>query len=159
MICSAISCLNFCKSQSALGHNPYHFKTKADAMGRAKKVHMCTQCFHNEMSNYGKTCPSCGVTKKRVCFSSKVEHRYAALLLQMQGRREISQLRFHPRYPLIVNGSHVTTYIADGEYIKDGMLICFDVKPRGLFMDKLAELKINLFEAIYKQPVHIVRKA
>lgn len=133
-------------------------------MGRAKKIHMCKACLYSQSDNYGNTCPECGVVKQRVCFPSKVEHRRGALLRRMEMNGEISDLKFHPKYPLIINGIHVDNYTADTEYTQNSQHIIEDVKPRGLlkgsgFIDKVAALKIGIFEAIYLKTVHIVRKA
>lgn len=127
------------------------FTSKMDGMSRAKRVHCCTACLHNQPENFNRDCPSCGARDMRVCFPSKVEHLQGALLIQRQVRGEISRLRFHPKYKLVVEGSEVCTYTADAEYIENGKTVVEDTKPDGFFTDKTAIVKIALFNALHKK--------
>lgn len=87
-----------------------------------------------------------------VWFDSKGEGSRYVELKQLQRAAEIAQLRTHPRYPLVVERKKVAVYESDFEYVtKAGELITEDWKPG--VMTALAQLKINLFEAIYKRPV------
>lgn len=126
------------------------FKRKGDGFARAKKYHLCTACLHADPKIF-KECPSCKVVGMRVFFPSRVEMIRAGELIRMQVAGQISRLRFHPRYDLVVEGSKICGYEADSEYMKDGQIIIEDVKPFGDFMDKIASMKIDLFNAINRK--------
>ena len=82
-----------------------------------------------------------------------------AQLLLKQDQGAIARLRFHPRYDLVVNGRHLCEYVADAEYLlEDGKTIIYeDTKPKD-WTDKLAVLKISLFEALYGVTVTIPQR-
>ena len=63
-------------------------------------------------------------------FDSKREAtRYSELkLLERAGR--ISDLELQPRYPLVVNGTKVATYVGDFRYVEDGEMVLEDVKSQ-----------------------------
>jgi hypothetical protein len=126
------------------------FKRKADGFARAKKYHLCTSCLHVQPLLF-KECPSCKVEGMRVFFPSRVEMIRAGELIRMQVAGKISRLRFHPRYDLIVEGTKICAYEADSEYMLEGKTVIEDVKPFGDFMDKIAAMKISLFNAINKK--------
>lgn len=134
------------------------FTSKRDAMSKAKRVHCCTSCLYFTDKVFD-VCPQCGangnIKKKanmRVYFPSKSEHLRAAQLIQMQKAGQISGIKFHPRYDLIVNGHKISAYEADVSYFdSDGKQIIEDTKPSGTdFVDDLAEIKIALFNALYE---------
>lgn len=91
----------------------------------------CPVCAMEDMPKLPK-CPLCGKRwqkygAKRVkldgfLFDSKKEaNRYGELkLLELRG--EICNLEVHPRFPLVVNGVLVCTYVADFRYV--------NLKPR-----------------------------
>lgn len=136
------------------------FKSKRDGFARAKKFHMCTACTQSQSAIF-KVCPGCGASGMRVFLPSRAEMLRAAELIRMQVAGEISRLRFHPRYDLVVEGRKICAYEADSEYMKDGQTIIEDVKPFGDFMDKIASMKIDLFNAINAKhglSVHIHRR-
>lgn len=61
-------------------------------------------------------------------FASKREaRRYGELKLLVRAH-QITKLELQPRFPLIVNGKKVCTYVADFEYIEDGERVVEDVK-------------------------------
>jgi len=66
-----------------------------------------------------------------IVFASKAEAwRYAELRLRLAAG-EIANLRLQPRYPLVVNGVRVCTYVADFAYtdvLQGGGEVCEDVK-------------------------------
>ncbi len=68
------------------------------------------------------------VTDEGKRFDSKAEHRRWVALRLLEQAGEISDLKHHPRYPLIVNGQKVCTYEADSAYIESGEQIVEDVK-------------------------------
>lgn len=126
------------------------FKRKGEGFARAKKFHLCTACLHYEPKPF-KACPKCGVDGMRKFFPSRIEMIRAGELIRAQVAGEISRLRFHPRYDLVVEGTRLCAYEADSEYMKDGQIIVEDVKPFGDFMDPIAALKIDLFNAINRK--------
>ena len=127
------------------------FKSKRDAMNRAIRGHMCSACLHYQEKTF-KVCPECEVDGMRVYFPSRAEHLRAVQLIMMQKAGKISQIKFHPRYDLIVDGSKICAYEADVSYVENGKQIIEDTKPSGTdFIDKVAELKISLFNALNKK--------
>jgi hypothetical protein len=53
-----------------------------------------------------------------VRFASKAEAKRDAELLLLQRADKISNLKRQPRYPLVVNGVKVCTYVGDWEYVE-----------------------------------------
>ncbi|MDE2227399.1 MAG: hypothetical protein KGJ89_05615 [Patescibacteria group bacterium] len=85
----------------------------------------------------------------RVFFPSRAEHLRAVQLIQLFKNGRISQLKFHPRYDLIVEGFKICAYVADVSYVESGKQIVEDTKAAGTFIDPVAELKISLFNALH----------
>lgn len=136
-------------------HKKYHIKSKLEGIQRAKRYHVCLDCRHKQVQKYTE-CPKCG-SKNRQYFMSEAELHRGMMLLTLQIKGTISNLRFQPRYELKVNGRKITTYTADAEYMQDGELVVEDTKPEN-FMDAGAKLKIKLFEAIYGIIVRIPQR-
>jgi len=88
---------------------------------------------------------------------SRREFHRGMLLMTLQGAGTISNLRFQPRYDLIVNGQKVAAYTADAEYSMNGQLVIEDTKPDN-YMDNYAKLKIKLFEILYGVTVRIPQR-
>ena len=129
----------------------HRFKTKQDGFRIAIKAHVCTACLHNQAKPFDK-CPNCEAVGMREFFPSKDEHHRAAELIMMQKNGLISQLKFHPRYDLKIEGTKVCAYEPDSQYVKDGKQIIEDVKPQGSdFIDPISALKIKMFNASYKK--------
>lgn len=126
------------------------FTSKADAMSRAKTTHCCTACLHNQNETF-KNCPNCHAEGMRVYFRSRVEHIRGVELIMLQKAGGISNLRFLPKYDLVVEGTKICTYEADAEYIENKKLVVEDTKPKGDFIDKTAVFKIALFNALFKK--------
>jgi len=85
-----------------------------------------------------------------VTFDSLAEaHRYSELkLMEMAG--EISYLELQPKFPIIVNGKKIATYIADFRYkTKDGLVIIEDVKSSATRKLPVYRLKKKLIAALY----------
>ena len=81
-----------------------------------------------------------------VTFDSKAEAmRFAELDLE-QKAGEISDLTLQPRYPLVVNGTHVCTYVGDFTYRRAGKVIVEDVKG---VRSPVYRLKAKLVKAVY----------
>lgn len=84
-----------------------------------------------------------------IIFHSKREAtRYRDLKL-MQQHGLIAGLVLQPRYPLLVNGEKVATYIGDFEYIEQGQKIVEDVKAPHLRKHMYYRLKKKLMRALY----------
>lgn len=132
------------------------FKSKADAMSRAKRYHACLDCRHSQTAIW-KVCPSCG-SKNRQMFGSRIELQRGMTLLILQDAGKISGLRFQPRYELCVNGIKVGVYTADATYVREGKVVCEDSKPPN-FIDKYAALKMSLYQAIYGVTIEIPQRA
>lgn len=126
------------------------FKRKADGFARAKKYHLCTACCSFDPKPF-KICPSCGVSGMREFFPSRVEMLRACELIRLQVAGKISGLKFHPRFDLMVEGVKICAYEADSQYQENGRTVIEDVKPHGDFMDKIAAMKIDLFNAINRK--------
>jgi hypothetical protein len=95
----------------------------------------------------------CGPDVEPIHFASLMEGRRAAQLILLRNLGKITQLRFHPKYELKVNGKVVGSYVADFDYIdvdRGNKLKIEEVKPENWEkFDKTAKLKIALFEACY----------
>ena len=79
-------------------------------------------------------------------FASKREaHRYSELKLA-ERNGDISNLELQPKFPLIVNGKKVATYIADFRYKERGEVVIEDAKG---FRTAIYRLKKKIVEAQY----------
>lgn len=88
-------------------------------------------------------------------FASKAEARRHAELLLLERAGEVRNLVCQPRYPLVVNGHLVCTYVADFAYLtRAGMPATEDVKgvETGEF-----KVKSKLFRALMGRDVVVVR--
>lgn len=94
-------------------------------------------------------CPRCATVGSRVYMKSAAELKRGAELIIMQKAGQISNLRFQPPYDLVVNAEKICRYVGDFEYRIDGKVIVEDVKPPR-FMDGEAEIKIALFNALFR---------
>lgn len=128
------------------------FKSKNHAFSLAKKYHLCTACLTTSPIKF-EYCPICKAHGMRVYFPSRIEMLRACDLIRLQIAKRISNLRFHPRYPIIVNGEEICVYVADTTYFDCDLkkTVVEDVKASGNFMDDVAALKIALFNAINKE--------
>jgi len=82
--------------------------------------------------------------------SLKEMHRHQMLRLR-QSAGGISDLKTQVRFPLIVNGQKVCTYVADFTYVENGVQILEDVKGGKATQTPLFRVKIKLFQALYPQ--------
>ena len=134
----------------------WQFKSKQDAMGRAKRRHVCLDCRHLQTLKYDE-CPKCG-SKNRQYFMSEREMKRGAQLLMLQDTGHITKLRFQPRFPLKVNGEKLGNYVADADYYnKDGEYVVEDTKPDE-WMDAMAKWKIRHFQLQYGITVNIPQR-
>jgi len=126
------------------------WQSKLDGIQSAKTAHFCTSCMYQQKETWGKDpCPRCKTVGSRVYMKSEVELQRGAELIISQRAGQITNLRFQPRYDLIVNSDKICTYVGDFEYRENGKIILEDVKPLK-FMDGEAKLKIAMFNALYK---------
>lgn len=84
-------------------------------------------------------------------FDSKKEAgRYEDLKLLIRAG-EISDLEIQPRFPMVVNGRLVCTYVADFAYrTKDGKRVIEDVKSKATRANPAYRIKNKLMRAIHK---------
>lgn len=94
------------------------------------------------MSKYGNR----KVEAEGFKFDSQAEYkRFTALRLLVLGNY-ISDLEVHPRFPLVVNGVKVGTYIGDFRYTENGQSATEDVKG---VKTAVYQLKKKLVKALY----------
>jgi hypothetical protein len=137
------------------------FTSKVDGFRRSKRVWVCTACGFWQSGEQGKpaaceyaTCAA----KAIVSFPSKAEaRRYAALRTQRHYGDIISEIEPHPRFPCVVNGKKVCTYIADFRYTtRDGDTRIEDVKGNINRTDEASKLRRALAEALHGISVKLV---
>jgi Protein of unknown function (DUF1064) len=79
-------------------------------------------------------------------FASKREaNRYCELKLLLRDGA-ITDLELQPKFPVIKNGQHITTYVADFKYKSYGSTVIEDVKG---VRTPVYKLKKKLIEAVY----------
>lgn len=83
-----------------------------------------------------------------VKFSSKAEARRYSELRLLEKIGDISELELQPRYPLVVSGKRVATYVADFRYVRAGQTVVEDVKSPAS-RTRLYRLKIKLLHALH----------
>jgi len=133
----------------------FQFKSKQDAMSKAKKSHLCLDCLYRQPQNW-KICPQCG-GKNRQYFMSEAELKRGLSLLQAQDIGHISELSFQKQFDLVVNEKLIAKYRCDAAYIKNGVQVIEDTKPKR-FIDETAKIKMTLFEAIYGIKIHVPQR-
>jgi hypothetical protein len=84
-------------------------------------------------------------------FASKREARRCAELLLMERAGQIRDLRFHPSFPLDVNGHPVCRYVGDAGYTitATGVRVVEDTKSPATRVNPVFRLKAKLFRAIH----------
>lgn len=132
-----------------------NFSSKLDGMRAAKRFHVCLDCRHHQPTIY-KNCPVCGSTNRQY-FVSKVEFERGMQLLVLLAAAKIERLQFQHKFDLNVNSRKICAYVADASYYEGGQFVVEDSKPIR-FMDKTAEIKIKLFEAIHGITVRIPQR-
>jgi hypothetical protein len=85
-------------------------------------------------------------------FASKAEARCYSDLKILEAMGEITGLKLQPRYPLVVAGLLVCTYVADFEYVQTntGRIVTEDTKG---VKTKDFIIKAKLFHALYGREV------
>ena len=79
-------------------------------------------------------------------FASKREAKRYSELKLAERNGDISNLELQPKFPLIVNGKKVATYIADFRYTERGEVVIEDSKG---FRTAIYRLKKKMVEAQY----------
>lgn len=131
---------------------PNRFRSKFQAMGSAKHFHACLDCRRSQEKTW-KNCPHCNSTNRQH-FRSERELRRGMYNLIRQDIGEITRLRFQTRFPLELNNEKLGTYVSDCDYYEGDIWVIEDTKPP-FKIDKHAELKIKVFQAIYRLKIRI----
>jgi hypothetical protein len=92
-------------------------------------------------------------------FASKLEASRYLQLKTLQDAGEIWSLELHPKFPLVVLGKKICTYIADFAYVEpmptgEPVRIIEDVKG---VETPAFKIKRKLFEVLYGIPLRIVK--
>lgn len=77
--------------------------------------------------------------------SKKEANVYIGLKLLERGK-QISGLTLQPRYPLVVNGHKVCTFVPDFLYFEKGKCVCGEAKG---YRTQVYQIKSKLFRALY----------
>ena len=77
--------------------------------------------------------------------SKKESNRYCELRL-LEKADEITELELQPKFPLVVNGEKIATYIADFRYNDHGKVVVEDTKG---FRTREYRIKKKLVHALY----------
>lgn len=80
-------------------------------------------------------------------FPSKTEARHYCALKALQDRGEISDLKRQVRFPLVVNGELICTYVADFTYREPGKALRIADDAKGYETAEF-KLKAKLFRAL-----------
>jgi hypothetical protein len=91
-------------------------------------------------------------------FASKAEGSRYLELRRREAIGLIRELELQPRFPLVVAGVTVATYVGDFSYLDGGTgeLIVEDVKGKGAPLEPIFKLKRRLVEALYPFTVRII---
>jgi hypothetical protein len=87
-----------------------------------------------------------------ITFASKAEARRYLELMMLQRGGAISQLELQPRFPMVVNGVKVCTYVADFSYSENGLgtvITVEDVKSEATCKLPVFRIKKKLMLALY----------
>lgn len=141
-----------------MGNPNYKFKSKFDAVRRAKRVYVCKMCETWHTSGKPTRCLDQNCRHDDfIHFGSHAEARRYAELRLLENHGNISKLELQPSFPIDMNGVKICTYRADFAYHKGSERIVEDVKPKG-FMTDVAKLKIKLASAQYGVEIKIVER-
>jgi len=90
-------------------------------------------------------------------FQSKVEANHYILLKFRQARKEIKNLRVHPKYILLDKkpGQRALTYSADFEYVEQGRVVVLDVKSVATQKKQHYRDKVKLFKDRYPDLIFV----
>lgn len=137
------------------------FTSKVDAFSRARHVWVCQRCsaWHETKrkvcdSSYGVVGEACNGLV--LCFDSKAEAKRYAELRLMERYGDIGPIEVHPRFPCVINGTKVCTYIADFRYPTREGTVVEDVKGHKDHTDSSSALRRKVAEALHGITVRIV---
>jgi len=98
------------------------------------------------------------VTIDGIRFASKAEARRYTDLLLMERGGAIRDLELQPRYPLVVNGVKVGTYVADFRYVDEaGRVVVEDVKGVRTAVYRIKRLLMRALYGIEIEEVEVER--
>lgn len=80
-------------------------------------------------------------------FDSIAEARRYGELMFLASAGEITELQLQPKFPLVVNGELVCTYVADFSYVTRGYIVVEDVKS-GPTRTRAYRIKVKLLKAL-----------
>jgi hypothetical protein len=91
-------------------------------------------------------------------FASKAEGKRYLELRRREAIGLIRELELQPRFPLVVAGVKVATYVGDFSYLDGGTgeLVVEDVKGEGAPLERVFQLKRRLVEALYPFKIRII---
>lgn len=93
-----------------------------------------------------------------VKFQSETEAARWLVLRAMEKAGAIADLQLQVRYPLLVNGKKVCTYVSDFTYIRDGQEVTEDVKSAYTAKLPVFILKAKLFAAVHGREIEVYPK-
>ena len=81
-------------------------------------------------------------------FDSKAEARRYGELRLLQRARQIQNLELQPKFPIVINGVKICTYIADFAYLERDKRVVEDIKSEPT-KTAVYRIKVKLMEAVY----------
>lgn len=139
-----------------LRKKPGKFGTRIEGYGQSKKVWTCRRCRAWHDAPKPKLCERCQ-HQEFLHYDSAGEARWFVGLMRELDHALITDLRHHPRYPIIVNTTKVFEYVADASYERDGELVVGDFKPKAAQgLDPVFKIKRKCFEAQYGRLITVV---
>jgi len=93
------------------------------------------------------------VVNGKTC-DSKIEGEDYAKLLLIEKEGKISNLKFHPRYPIVINGEKVCTVVLDFEYLDNETLLTHYIDRKGVYTSE-SKLRHKLLKTICNIEVEI----
>lgn len=123
----------------------------------AKKDYRCLSCGAAAVSADKKTCRACHGTNIQK-FDSKAEASHYDTLRTMRRMGEIRDLECQPRFPILVNGQNVGSYVADFRYLDaGGSVVVVDVKGGDATDTALSRFKRKCVTAQHGIDIRIIR--
>lgn len=128
------------------------FTSIQDAMRRRKPVWFCFRC--NIDTQGSKGCSKCGGGADH--FPSTGEFT-AYMHRRMRERAgEITDLRAHPAFPLVINGIRVGRYHADWMFRENGRLVIEEFKGSKAHQTRDSSLRRKVAQALYGVEIQVV---
>lgn len=92
-----------------------------------------------------------------ITFDSRKEAKHYLFLKERVKAGEITGLRVHPRYSLVIDGKKICGFWPDFEFVEDGVRKVQDVKGMKFGVPfQLFRVKAKLFEALYGITVEVI---